>query len=77
MMSYLRALSGVMKSNTSRAFLLAAGPESIERGRKPAGNEVNIGSFETLIVLHKMFAYILIFTVYPHRMGNDLLEGHR
>lgn len=58
-------------------FRLLGGPQRIERGRKWAGNEVNIGTVETLIVVHKMFAYILNFPVYPHRMGNNLFEGHR
>lgn len=80
MMSYLRALSAVwsheVKHQLSVSACCGAG-EHLERGWKPLGNEVNIGSFETLIVLHKMFAYILIFTVYTHRMGNKLLDGHR
>lgn len=79
MMSYLRALSAVWSHEAKHqpSISAAAGPESIETGQKRVGNEVNIGSFDTLIVLHKMFAYILIFTVYPRRMGNNLLEGHR
>lgn len=47
------------------AAQLRTGPQNIEKEENQVGNEVNIGSFETLIGLHKVFAYIFMVTVYP------------